>query len=70
MEHYFTSVIIPAAGSGSRMQANKNKQFLKLSNKPIIVHTIHLFDQCSYIDEIIVVAKESEQVLFKKFLRT
>jgi len=66
MEHRFTSVIIPAAGSGSRMQANKNKQFLELSNKPIIVHTIQLFDQCSYIDEIIVVAKESEQVLFKK----
>ncbi len=32
--------IVPAAGSGSRMQANQNKLFLPLGSEPIIAHTL------------------------------
>ena len=32
--------IVPAAGTGSRMQANQNKLFLPLGSEPIIVHTL------------------------------
>ncbi len=54
------SVIIPAAGQGKRMRAGKNKQFLSLNGKPILVHTITCF-QMDEIEEIILVVKEGEE---------
>lgn len=32
--------IVPAAGNGSRMQADRPKQYLNLSDKPVIMHTL------------------------------
>lgn len=32
--------IVPAAGSGSRMQADRPKQYLPLLNQPVIMHTL------------------------------
>ncbi|MFI3321847.1 MAG: 2-C-methyl-D-erythritol 4-phosphate cytidylyltransferase [Rikenellaceae bacterium] len=49
------SVIIVAAGSGSRMGAEVPKQFLLLKEKPILMYTIELFNSISEICEIIVV---------------
>ncbi|WP_018249381.1 2-C-methyl-D-erythritol 4-phosphate cytidylyltransferase [Orenia marismortui] len=54
------SVVIPAAGQGRRMGADKNKQFLLLNGEPILAHTISKFQNCSYINEIIIVAKNQE----------
>lgn len=54
------SVVIPAAGQGKRMKANKNKQFLLLNDKPILAHTIDIFEGRADIDEIIVVAQADE----------
>ncbi|GAB6099821.1 2-C-methyl-D-erythritol 4-phosphate cytidylyltransferase [Halanaerocella petrolearia] len=54
------SVVIPAAGQGKRMKAERNKQFLLLDNKPILAHTISKFQHLDLIDEIIIVAKEEE----------
>ncbi len=36
-------VIIPAAGSGSRMQADRPKQYLSLSGKTVLEHTLDCF---------------------------
>ena len=36
-------VIIVAAGTGSRMKKDINKQFIKLDNKEIIAYTIDKF---------------------------
>ena len=58
------SVIIVAAGSGKRMKADINKQYLTIRNKEIIAHTIEVFDKCQYIDEIVVVIKEEEKMFF------
>lgn len=55
-----TSVVIVAAGLGSRMQANINKAFLMLANKPILYHTLMAFERCDVIDEIILVLKAEE----------
>lgn len=52
--------IIPAAGSGSRMQAGVNKQYLLLAGQPILAHTLALFDQHPRIDRICVVAPGDE----------
>jgi len=46
------TVLIPAAGMGRRMGANINKQYLELSGKPILAHTLALFDQHPQIEHI------------------
>lgn len=48
--------IIFAGGVGSRMHSKKTpKQFLKVYDKPIIVHTMEYFEKCSEVDAIIAV---------------
>ena len=41
--------VIPAAGVGSRMQANKPKQYLKILDKTILEHTLssHSIPPCN-----------------------
>lgn len=57
-------VIIPAAGSGSRMGAGFNKLFLKIKNSPIIELTIKIFGEDPRCNEIILPIKEAEKHLF------
>ena len=54
------SAIIPAAGMGIRMGSNIPKQFLLLDGKPILHHTLSALDQCSVVNEIILVVSEKE----------
>ncbi len=60
LDKKFVSVIIAAAGMSNRMGSKINKQFISIDNKPILAHTIEKFEACSYVDEIIVVAKDEE----------
>jgi len=48
--------IIPAAGTGSRLQAvlNRPKQFAELGGKPILAHTLLKFQHCKVVDGIII----------------
>lgn len=48
------SVIIAAAGAGRRMKSDRPKQLLALGDTPILVYTIHKFDQCPLVDSITV----------------
>jgi len=50
------SVIIPAAGSGTRMGGGTAKQFLPLRGEPVLVRTVRLFSTCPLVDEIVVAA--------------
>ncbi|MCT4593908.1 MAG: 2-C-methyl-D-erythritol 4-phosphate cytidylyltransferase [Anaeromicrobium sp.] len=59
------TAIILAAGKGSRMKAQLNKQYLILKEKPILAHTISVFEESSLIDEIILVIGEFEHELCK-----
>jgi 2-C-methyl-D-erythritol 4-phosphate cytidylyltransferase len=52
--------IILAAGRGKRMGAKVNKQFLLLDAKPILYYTLNAFNSNENIDEIVLVAAESE----------
>jgi 2-C-methyl-D-erythritol 4-phosphate cytidylyltransferase len=54
------SAIIPAAGLGIRMGSSVPKQFLLLDGKPILHHTLSVLDQCSIVNEIILVVSEKE----------
>lgn len=55
-----TTAIIPAAGCGKRMGAGFNKLFLSINDKPIISYTLDIFESCSKISEIIIVAQPEE----------
>lgn len=53
-------VLIPAAGMGRRMGAGINKQYLPLLDRPILAHTLALFDRHPRIDHIYVVCPADE----------
>ena len=69
MSEEFVSVIIPAAGGGTRMGKSINKQYLKVGKKSILTHTLMAFDQCPFVDEIIVVIAKNEEKLFRSTVR-
>jgi 2-C-methyl-D-erythritol 4-phosphate cytidylyltransferase len=54
------TALIPAAGMGKRMAAGINKQYLKLAEKPILAHTLDIFEKASFVDDIIVIVPEDE----------
>lgn len=47
-------VIIPAGGTGKRLGSEIPKQFIKLRNKEIIIHTLEVFEKSPDIDEIVI----------------
>ena len=57
-------VVIVAAGSGSRMKRDINKQFIKLDGKEIIAYTIEKFYKSEDLDDIVIVIKENEEKYF------
>lgn len=66
----FVSVIIVAAGKGTRMQSSLNKQYLYLNGKPILAHTLKVFENCDLVDEIIlVVSKNDNEICLNKILK-
>ncbi len=54
------AALIPAAGMGKRMAAGMNKQYLKLGGKPILAHTLAIFEKASFVDDIYVMVPEDE----------
>ncbi|MFT4415695.1 2-C-methyl-D-erythritol 4-phosphate cytidylyltransferase [Fredinandcohnia humi] len=63
-------VVIPAAGQGKRMNAGKNKQFIKLQSIPVIIHTLRVFEKDPHCSGIILVINKDEQEEFEKLLAT
>ncbi|OPY75086.1 MAG: 2-C-methyl-D-erythritol 4-phosphate cytidylyltransferase [Syntrophorhabdus sp. PtaU1.Bin058] len=55
-----TLAIILAGGAGKRMGAATNKQFLLIDNKPIIVHTLQIFEECRAVDGIYLVVNQKD----------
>jgi 2-C-methyl-D-erythritol 4-phosphate cytidylyltransferase len=53
-------VIVPAAGSGSRMKLDRNKQFLELGRYPVIIRTLRVFERHPRVSGIIVLAAADE----------
>lgn len=52
--------VIPAAGMGKRMGAAINKQYLLLDGRPILAHTLTVFEQCDQIAGIVLVTPQDE----------
>lgn len=62
------TVIIPAAGQGTRMNAGKNKMLLELDNQPIFIHTVRVFECDPSCTEIIIVVNKKEEEMISSFL--
>jgi 2-C-methyl-D-erythritol 4-phosphate cytidylyltransferase len=61
-----TIAIILAGGTGKRMGTSINKQFLILDNKPIIVHTLQVFDECRQIDGVYLVVNQKDLLIMQE----
>ncbi|HZG71164.1 MAG TPA: 2-C-methyl-D-erythritol 4-phosphate cytidylyltransferase [Chondromyces sp.] len=61
-------VVIPAAGQGKRMKANQNKLFLSLLGKPIIIHTLEVFESDPLCDGVVLAIHPDEEQTFVSLL--
>ena len=65
------TAIIVAAGSGTRFNSEKPKQFVEINGKPLIAHTIERFEAAESVDSIVlVIARDSIdefQTIVEKF---
>ncbi|WP_085504855.1 2-C-methyl-D-erythritol 4-phosphate cytidylyltransferase [Thalassobacillus devorans] len=63
----YTAIVL-AAGQGKRMKAGKNKQFLLLDDKPLIIHTLSVFEKDEWCREIVLVINEKEKKSMQSLL--
>jgi len=61
--------IIFAGGSGARMGSGLPKQFIEVNGKPIIIHTLDIFEDHSRVDEIYISCKEEYIQKLKKMIK-
>ncbi len=54
------AALIVAAGRGVRMGSSQRKQYLLLSGRPILSHTIERFGACGEVDQIVVTVPADE----------
>lgn len=70
LRHPYTSAVILAGGSGSRMgnTGSVTKQFMELCGMPVILRTILQFERCDLIDEIVLVVRKEELASYAPML--
>jgi len=69
------ALIIPAAGSGSRMKAELPKPFLEVNGKPILYHTLNSFGKIEGLAKVVVVvhpgySSQADEILKSLFYNT
>jgi 2-C-methyl-D-erythritol 4-phosphate cytidylyltransferase len=47
--------LIVAAGKGTRMKMDMNKQYIEIGGKPVLARTVQVFEDCGHVDEIVIV---------------
>ncbi|WP_341963031.1 2-C-methyl-D-erythritol 4-phosphate cytidylyltransferase [Planococcus maritimus] len=63
------TVVLPAAGSGKRMKAERNKLLLELSGKPIFIYTLEVFDKDPHCEGMWLAVKEEERQLIEDYVK-
>jgi len=61
-----TQVIIPAAGSGTRLGASIPKALVLLKKKPLMVYALEVFERLEFIHSVILVVPGRDQKRFRK----
>ncbi|MGM0847137.1 MAG: 2-C-methyl-D-erythritol 4-phosphate cytidylyltransferase [Bacillota bacterium] len=59
-------VIIPAAGQGKRMKAGRNKLLLELEGRPILIHTLEVFERNADCEGIILAIHPDDSRAFEE----
>lgn len=54
------TAIVLAAGQGKRMQSKVQKQYLLLAGKPVLYYSLKTFQECGFIDEVVLVTQKNE----------
>lgn len=54
-----TLAAVLAGGTGSRMSADRPKQFLEVAGRPLLAHTLSAFEAADSVDRIVIVAGEA-----------
>lgn len=62
------TVVLPAAGSGKRMKADKNKLLLQLFGKPIFLYTLEVFEQDPQCEAIWLAVKAEERNIIEQYV--
>ena len=57
---YYTTALILAAGSSSRMGGKTSKQFLSVNGTPVLARTLIAYQKCLLIREIVVAARKED----------
>jgi len=60
------SAVIVAAGKGTRMNMDINKQYIEIGDMPVLARTLEVFESCRLIEEIIVVVNGHDIVYCKE----
>lgn len=61
------AVVLLAGGVGSRMKADRPKQFLELRGKPVIFHTLDLFLGLPQLSQLVLVVDPSYEHMFEEY---
>lgn len=56
-----TVAVVPSAGRGERMGCGGNKVFLPLGDRPVLAHTLAVFEECPLVDEVVVAVGQGEE---------
>ena len=63
------SAVIVAAGFGSRMKSSLSKYFIEILGRPIIAHTLEVFEESNVIDNIIIVTQNDDIVIMNDIVK-
>lgn len=58
--------IVLAGGNGSRMKSNVPKQYMEIEGRTVLFYSLKQFQDCSFIDEIILVTRAEDVEACKK----
>lgn len=62
----FASAVIVAAGRGTRMNMDINKQYIEIGGTPILARTLQVFQDCTLVSEIVLVINSQDIVYCKQ----
>lgn len=65
-EGLYISAVVVAAGRGTRMNMDINKQYIEISGMPVLARTLQVFEDCDFIDEIVVVVSPQDILYCKQ----
>ena len=63
------AALILAGGSGTRLGGDIPKQHLEILGKSVVCRTLLAFEQCPYVDEIIIAARQDDIPLYQRLIK-